>query len=311
MRSAHRQYGDYSPHRTEHSSYSSFDYRHAYGRNPFATPASKLQSAISPLYDRVNQLAKRSGSFVAQPSDSAVTQYLSRVLQGERNVVDEYVRRAASAGITRGGANVVGGAPLESSLHHQAMSTLARDYSNRFGEAMNYGKYVKNAQYDQLGDSIKNLENLLGLQQSYLSSKANWQNRVASSMHGDWRDDVDWGRQTSDRRLGRGTQAPQWGAGASLPGLPSSAARSALRTSDPKAELELEGVRQEMEMQRRRNMWEEEDRQRAVDARNAQQSNWSRLRSLPSGLNETTNLQGANLLSKLPGSSTRKKTSSR
>ncbi len=226
-------------------------------------------------------------------------------------MVDEYVRRAASAGIKRGGANVVGGAPLESSLHHEALSTLARDYTNRFGEAMNYGKYVKSAQYDQLGDSVKNLENLLGLQQSYLSSQANWQNRVGSAMQGDWRGDVDWDRQAPDRRLSRASQAQQRAIGASLPGVASSSARSVPPTSDPKTAAELESLRQELEMQRKRNIWEEQDRQRTIDARNTQQNSWSRLRSLPSGLSEATNLQGANLLSKLPGTSTRKKSSSR
>ncbi len=245
---------------------------------------------------------------MARPTDSAVKQYLAQTLGGERKVVDEYVRRAASAGIKRGGANVVGGAPLESSLHHQALSTLARDYTDRFGEAMNYGKYVKGAQSDQLGNSIKHLENLLGLQQSYLSNQANWQNQVGSATRDDWRGDVDWHRQAPARSLARATQAQ--GLFAKVPSV-SSAARSVPDPLNPKTELELENLRQQLEMQRKRNMWEEQDRQRAIDALNAQQNTWSRLKSMPTGVSEVANRQGANLLSKLPSFTTSKKSSTR
>jgi hypothetical protein len=191
------------------------------------------------------------------------------------------------------------------------MHTLACDETERLGETMNYSKYVKSTPRDQLGESIRNLENLLGLQQSYLSTHANSRNRLGSSLLGGWQGNGDREPQTPVRGFGGTTQIQ--GLARTVPhmSLTSSAAGPGPKKSDPKMELELERMRQDVEMQRKRNVWEQEDRQRAIDARNAQQGHWSQLKSFPGGLTEGTNLQGANLLSKVPAASTRKKSSSR
>ncbi len=45
----HMRSEDYPANGPKNSSYSNFDYREAYGNNPFAAPARELQSAITPL----------------------------------------------------------------------------------------------------------------------------------------------------------------------------------------------------------------------------------------------------------------------
>jgi hypothetical protein len=228
--------------------YGEFDYEKAYGINPFADTAKYLAQFIPRPGSAANQSSTQTaGSSAtwstdfAKPDDPEVEEYMSHILGGQRKTLDDYVARTAGAGIKRGGLNVAGGPSLESALHQMAMKNLASGYADRFQDAMNYTKYVKEASYSQHEDSIRELQNWLGLQQRFLTSQADWQNRLGDTMHQDWRGDVDWKRR------------------------------------EPTRELELEQTRRQMEMQRVRNFWEGEDRQRAINERTDKELKWQTL----------------------------------
>lgn len=158
-----------------------FDYSGAFGKDLFKEPSEQISSTIQTLSKRGNQ-----SDYVARPNDTEVSDYMANILGGQRELMDEYVNRAATAGVRRGGTNAVGGPAANSSLHHAAMKSLASDYSNRFSEAMNYNRYVKGTQYGQERDRMKDLQNLFGIQHSYLTSRQNRQDKIAASKHQDW-----------------------------------------------------------------------------------------------------------------------------
>jgi hypothetical protein len=66
---------------------------------------------------------------------------------------------------------------------------------------MNYNKYFQGTLTDQYNDSIRNLQNLLGIQHRYLSSEADWQSRLAGLMHDDWQREQDRQRQEPFRQM--------------------------------------------------------------------------------------------------------------
>lgn len=228
--------------------YTDFNYRDAYGDNPFTATTSTIGSLIDRMSSSGPQGSSGASSGasygswginVARADDPEVASYMENVLGGQRKTLDEYVRQAAGAGIKRGGMNVVGGPALDSALHHQAMSTLAAGYADRFTDAMNYNKYLKGAQYDQYNDNLRNLQSMLGLQHQYLSSQSDWQNRLGDTMHGDWKGDVDWDRQ------------------------------------EPERDLQLEQTKRAMAMQKNRDTWAVEDRQRALDDKMDRNTRWT------------------------------------
>lgn len=199
-------------------SYRGFDYQMAYGSNPFTSDLNTVKQDVDLVRTRIASMdSGGSGQFLPRVGDQEVKDYLANALSGQRNTLDDYVRRAAGASIKRGGMNVLGGPDLDSTLHHDAMKTLAAGYGQRLGEAMNYNKYLKSVQYGQYADSVRNLQNLLGLQQNYLSNQAGWQERLGNRRQDDWRADVNWKRTAPDRALARARQLQQLD-GSSSPG---------------------------------------------------------------------------------------------
>jgi hypothetical protein len=179
--------------------YSSFDYHRAFGTNPFTSHVNNLDS----LVDRASGPASGRSwdTYVARPGDREVKDYMSNVLGGQRNQLDDYVRRTAAAGVKRGGMNVTGGPVFDSALHQSAMKTLAAGYSDRFREAMDYNKYVKGTGYKVARDNAGDLQNFLNIQQRYVQGAADWQNRVGDAMRADWHGDVDWNRSEPNRQM--------------------------------------------------------------------------------------------------------------
>jgi len=104
---------------------------------------------------------------------------------------------------------------------------------------MNYNKYAKGSQATQAADAMKNLQNLLSLQQRYLSNAADWGQRFAGPPPASTAPD-----DSQDRGL---------------------------------KELSLEQLRRQMEMERWRNTTEKEDRQRALDDKLANETKWQQL----------------------------------
>jgi hypothetical protein len=158
------------------SFYSSSDFTRKYGRNPYVPARRK----VSGLIDRMlgdPEVTKSPRSSVARVRDPEVGDYMSDLLAGQGSSLDDYVRRAAGAGIRRAGMNVAGGPALDSALHQDALSNLARGYSDRFRQAMDYDKYVKATEAAQHSDKLRNLANMFGVQDKYLRGQADWQSR--------------------------------------------------------------------------------------------------------------------------------------
>ncbi len=216
--------------------------------NPFLEPSRQVADLIARLSGAQMQ-GPSSGSFswqshVARPADPEVRDYMSNVMGGQRNTLDDYVRRAAGASIRRGGTTTAGGQPLDSTLYQQAVESLAKGYGDRFSDAMNYNRYVKGTESSQFSDNMRNLQNLLSLQQRYLSSAADWQQKQAS-----------------------------------LPGItanPDADLDRALKA------LSVERLRRQMEMEQWQNAATKDDRQKALDEKTAAEERWRGLVIKPS-----------------------------
>jgi hypothetical protein len=179
------------------------------------------------------------GTHVARTGDPEVREYMSNVLGGQRNTLDDYVRRAAGASIRRGGKNAAGSVPLDSALYQQAIESLAKGYGDRFRDATDYNKYVKGKESSEFSDNMRNLQNLLSLQQRYLSGAADWQQKMGMPARVSASPD-----QSQDRTL---------------------------------KDLALERLRRQMETEQWQSTAAKEDRQRALDDKLASEANWTQL----------------------------------
>jgi hypothetical protein len=195
-------------------------------------PASGQSSGVS---DRLSNW----GTHVARTGDPEVRDYMSNVLGGQRNTLDDYVRRTAGASIRRGGKGTAGSVPPDSALSQQAIESLAKGYGDRFRDAMNYNKYVKGTESSEFSDNMRNLQNLLSLQQRYLSSAADWQQKMGMPA--------------------RVSASPDQGQDRAL------------------KDLALERLRRQMETEQWQNTAAKEDRQRALDDKMATETKWTQL----------------------------------
>jgi hypothetical protein len=97
---------------------------------------------------------------------------MGQVMSGQRNQMDEYVRRASNAGVTRGGQNVQGGPSYASAANQQAMSNLASGYEDRFNQAMSYLANQYTAQNQAWKDAAEVATQMYGVQQQGLNTLA-------------------------------------------------------------------------------------------------------------------------------------------
>ena len=217
--------------------------------NPFLEASQQIAQLIARLSNQPQPTSAGSaggstglsdwGTRVARPADPEVRDYMSNVLGGQRNSLDDYVRRAAGASIRRGGMNTAGSAPLDSALYKQALEGLTKGYGDRFSDAMNYNKYVKGTESSQFSDNMRNLQNLLSLQQRYLSSAADWGQKMGSPPPVSPNPD-----DSQDRAL---------------------------------KDLTLERQRRQMEMETWQNAAAKEDRRRALEEKLTSESKWTQL----------------------------------
>lgn len=158
-----------------------FNYSASFGPDLLKAPSDKIGDTIGDLTKQQDGY-----SVIARPNDPEVRDYMSHILGGQRALMDEYVQRASREGRSRGGMNVMGGPDFASSLHHDAMKSLASDYSDRFREAMDYNRTTKSTLYEQRRDRSKNLQNLFGIQLSYLSKRQDRQDTMGALQREDW-----------------------------------------------------------------------------------------------------------------------------
>jgi hypothetical protein len=158
-----------------------FNYSGAFGPDLLEQPSNQISQMIQTL----SKSPKRK-DYVARPDDPEVGNYMAHILGGQRKLMDQYVKGAANAGIRRGGMNAAGGPAAGSSLHHEAMKTLASDYSNRFSQGMDYNRYVKGTLHGEERNRMNDMQSLFGLQRGYLAARQSRQDRMAEMKRQDW-----------------------------------------------------------------------------------------------------------------------------
>lgn len=187
---------------------SGFNFKKAYGNNPWANASKQLSQWTKTMGNTLfgggnpgssNMSIGATKTHVATPGDRAVKDYMGHIMGGTRNLLKNYAKQAAGAGIKRGGMNVVGGPALDSSLHHGAMKSLANSYGGAFREAINYNKYLTSNRYSQQQNNIKNLHSLLGAQQQYLDKQAGWNKQIGDLARSDYLQKQAWDRGAKDR----------------------------------------------------------------------------------------------------------------
>ena len=87
-------------------------------------------------------------------NQSAVNRHMGNLMGGQKTLLDDYVKRAAAAGIRRGGMNVAGGSPLESNLVLQATRGLASQYGSNYNQAVNYANADRASNQQLLGQLL-------------------------------------------------------------------------------------------------------------------------------------------------------------
>jgi|GEM_PF-865995 len=250
--------------------YGRFDYDRYYGDNPFTDATGKVGGLVDRMTRDFNS-SRSPTSRVARVGDREIEDYMSNVLSGQRNTLDDYVRQAAGAGIKRGGMTTVGGPSLDSSLHHRALDTLARGYSDRFKEALDYDKYAKDTEYSQYSDNLRNMGNMMGVQQRFLQSKGDWQNRFGDTVHSDWRGDVDWNRESGASGTDSDGSGPTTAVSFGRKGRAAEDYEEALR------KLQLEKTRSDMDMDSWRNLMERRGLTKDLRSKEDTEQMWQKL----------------------------------
>ena len=240
-------------------------------------------------------------TFVARPDDAEVKRYLDNDLGQQRTILDEYVKRAASAGIKRGGMNVAGSAPLDSSLRAGEISALAAGASQAFRDAMDYGKYVKSTRYKQFQDRLnyrRQMDNDLNsrlaaaLKSSSVTSTAN---KSVTSFNATAAGQPQFQQSAGFLTLGQSNR-PEPVSGAKS-GTSAAADDSAVMQSlkareselkQKQMELDLETAKHKAQMDDWRNYTEKQQNQERLN----DQAKWNQL-TAKAGLTSTLGKQGA------------------
>ena len=188
--------------------FTAFDYGKAYGSNPYQEYLNKIKGLTSSILDPIKQYFGSGGTggaesifgtHIASPDDPEVQNYMEHILGGQRNTLDDYVKRAAAAGVNRRGLNVRGGPAQESALHAGAMRDLAGGYEDRFQRAMDYNKYRTGELNSSASEAFNNALRLLGIEQSAIGDSAGWQSGVGDRMRGDYQSDIGYMRNAPAR----------------------------------------------------------------------------------------------------------------
>jgi len=189
--------------------FTAFDYGKAYGSNPYQEYLNKIKGLTSSILDPIKQYFGSGGTggaesifgtHIASPDDPEVQNYMEHILGGQRNTLDDYVKRAAAAGVNRRGLNVRGGPAQESALHAGAMRDLAGGYEDRFQRAMDYNKYRTGELNSSASEAFNNALRLLGIEQSAIGDSAGWQSGMGDRMRGDYQSDIGYMRDAPARR---------------------------------------------------------------------------------------------------------------
>jgi hypothetical protein len=88
---------------------------------------------------------------------------MSQLLAGQKNQLDDYVRRAALTGVQRGGFNVRGVPNYAGGLQREAINALAAGYENRYKTALDYLKAMNDSELAMWSKAQEALASQMGL----------------------------------------------------------------------------------------------------------------------------------------------------
>jgi len=150
--------------------------------DPFGASLDQINNLINDLLSRYSSLRP-----VQEPKpeeDPLIQGYLSQYLGGARSLLNSYTSQQ-SGSRTRGlGASSTGGSPLsESEAYHQALKTLASEYSSKFGDAVEKAKSLRAAQYSQQSSDLGSLNDLLLTRNKLLSAQGDWLNNLTAQQY--------------------------------------------------------------------------------------------------------------------------------
>lgn len=172
-----------------YNSYPAIDYERLLGENPFTAKKTEIESLINELRKKIDQNQPKTSTGIDDPD---VRNYMDVALGEQRKLLDDYVKSAAGASIKRGGFGVMGAPRLDSSLMYAAIQNLAKDYSSRMKQALEYGANLNNTRNKQYQDDMLNLQKLLNTQKGYLSEEADWKEKLAQAIKDDWEKQIKW-----------------------------------------------------------------------------------------------------------------------
>lgn len=161
------------------------------------------------------------------PEDPTLQGYQANLSGGGRNLSDQFVRQAATAGPTRAGLNAVGGPGNASAMAHGATQALAGNYGDTYGKAYDMASRDYAAARDMWGQGASLYGQLAGnelgalrgasdynLGQGNIGAQLNAQNLQGINADADnqwkyWKDITDYQRGDYDRTYGREQQRQQ------------------------------------------------------------------------------------------------------
>jgi hypothetical protein len=242
-------------------------------------------------------------TFVARPDDPDVKKYLDNDLGQQRTLLDEYVRRAASAGVKRGGMNVAGSPALDSTLRGDSMRTLAAGTSQAFRNAMDYGKYQAATRYKQFQDRLNNLrqmaedrrKDLQALLDGAITVNATSGANSAAASNGAAGTEAQSHRFGGVFSLGRSAVAEPVNTGRSTAAYASLDTAASQRLKARESELKQKQMQQDLETAKRKaemDDWRNYVEKRKEQERQSDLAKWDKLSS-KAGLTSTLGKQGA------------------
>jgi hypothetical protein len=85
---------------------------------------------------------------------NSLNAYLDNYFGQQKSILDNYLKRAASASLKRGGSLVSGGPNIDTALQKQAIQSLAQGYDQAYDKAVDYDKYLKESRYRKYRDAL-------------------------------------------------------------------------------------------------------------------------------------------------------------
>ncbi len=146
--------------------------------DPFSASLDQINNLINDLLSRYSSLRP-----VQEPKpeeDPLIQGYLSQYLGGARSLLNSYTSQQSGSGRGLGASSTGGSSLSESEAYHQALKTLASEYSSKFGDAVENARSLRDSQYSQQTSDLGSLNDLLLTRNKLLSAQGDWLNNLAA-----------------------------------------------------------------------------------------------------------------------------------